>query len=88
MNANRNRTARNTSTPRRRVVLLIGLGALVSASATGCVTVRPEQRSILADPTMQMKSSSRDEVALQYVLENREGSFGGGSIEGGGCGCN
>ena len=27
-------------------------------------------------------------AALQHVLDNREGSYGGGSVEGGGCGCN
>ncbi len=71
-----------------RVVVLLGLGAFVLSTVSGCVTVRPEQRSILADPTMQMQSGTRDETALQHVLENREGSFGGGSVEGGGCGCN
>ncbi|MEZ4223708.1 MAG: DUF4266 domain-containing protein [Polyangiaceae bacterium] len=65
------------------LVLVVGV-----VGATGCATVRPEQRSILADPTMQLKSDSRDEAALQHVLENREGSYGGGSVEGGGCGCN
>jgi hypothetical protein len=25
---------------------------------------------------------------LQHVLDNREGSFGGGAVQGGGCGCN
>ncbi|HMR75159.1 MAG TPA: DUF4266 domain-containing protein [Polyangiaceae bacterium] len=74
--------------PHHRSVLTAGLFAFVLSFATGCVTVRPEQRSILADPTMQMKSSNRDEAALQHVLENREGSFGGGTVEGGGCGCN
>jgi hypothetical protein len=74
--------------PRHKCTLLVGLFAFVLSSATGCVTVRPEQRAILADPTMQMKSTNRDEAALQHVLENREGSFGGGAVEGGGCGCN
>lgn len=68
---------------------LLGLGLLaLIAFAAGCATVRPEQRSILADPVMQFESESPEEAQLQHVLENREGSFGGGSVKGGGCGCN
>jgi hypothetical protein len=58
------------------------------AAAAGCATVRPEQRSILADPVMQFEGEGNDEQAMQHVLENREGSYGGGTVEGGGCGCN
>ncbi|HEX9621149.1 MAG TPA: DUF4266 domain-containing protein, partial [Polyangiaceae bacterium] len=54
----------------------------------GCVTVRPEQRAVLADPTMQFEGERGEEAARQHVLENREGSFGGSTVEGGGCGCN
>lgn len=62
------------------VVLLVG--------ATGCVRVRPEQRAILADPIMKLGGDARARGARQHVLENREGSAGGGLVEGGGCGCN
>ncbi|HEY4102555.1 MAG TPA: DUF4266 domain-containing protein [Polyangiaceae bacterium] len=60
---------------------------LVVASA-GCATVRPEQRAVLADPTMQFDDQSADQAALDHALDNREGSTGGGSVKGGGCGCN
>jgi hypothetical protein len=63
------------------------LGAL-SSLASGCVTVRPEQRAILADPVMQFQGDPREAAQRQHVLENREGSFGGSSVQGGGCGCN
>ncbi len=55
---------------------------------TACATVRPEQRAILADPTMQYESNPLEEGARQHVIENREASYGGGSVRGGGCGCN
>lgn len=55
---------------------------------SGCVTVRPEQRAILADPKMRFQGDPRTAAELDHALENREGSFGGGSVEGGGCGCN
>ncbi|MEP7049689.1 MAG: DUF4266 domain-containing protein [Pseudomonadota bacterium] len=63
------------------VVWLVLLGA-------GCATVRPEQRAILADPTMQFDAPSPEQAALDHTLDNREGSTGGGSVKGGGCGCN
>lgn len=64
------------------------LWCVLSLLFTGCVTVRPEQRAILADPTMQYEASPLEEGARQHVYENREGTYGGGSVEGGGCGCN
>lgn len=54
----------------------------------GCATVRPEQRAILADPMMQFDEAHGNEEARERVLENREGAVGGGSVKGGGCGCN
>ena len=57
-------------------------------AASACVTVRPEQRAVLADPTMQFDSDPGDGAAREHVLENREGSSGGKSVKGGGCGCN
>jgi hypothetical protein len=64
------------------------LGAVLVFVATGCATVRPEQRAMLADPTMQFDAQSPDQAALDHALDNREGSTGGGSVRGGGCGCN
>lgn len=59
-----------------------------AGTVAGCATVRPEQRAVLADPVMQFNSEAREREALDHVLENREGSYGGGSVKGGGCGCN
>jgi hypothetical protein len=71
--------------PRRRDALIV---LALAAPSFGCATVRPEQRAILADPSMQFEGEESDERAMQRALENREGSFGGGRVEGGGCGCN
>lgn len=60
----------------------------LASLAFGCATVRPEQRAVLADPVMQFDSEPGEQAARQRVLENREGALGGGSIKGGGCGCN
>lgn len=61
---------------------------LASSTLGGCVTVRPEQRAVLADPTMQFNADPGEQAQLQHVLEDREGSYGGGTVHGGGCGCN
>jgi hypothetical protein len=62
--------------------------ALVLALVAGCVTVRPEQREFLADPSMTFGSGGQAEMDLDHVLENREGSAGAATVSGGGCGCN
>ncbi len=64
------------------LVLFVGLGS------AGCAGVRPEQRAILADPTMVPRSDPLEAEAREHVFDNREGAFGGGSVQGGGCGCN
>jgi hypothetical protein len=70
----------------RAIVLSVTL--LLALASASCATVRPEQRAILADPVMQFEDDSSEDEALQHALENREGSYGGGSVQGGGCGCN
>ncbi len=69
-------------------LLLGALGSALGLFSSGCATVRPEQRAVLADPVMQLESEPGEEAARRHVLENREGAIGGGSIKGGGCGCN
>ncbi|HEY6078326.1 MAG TPA: DUF4266 domain-containing protein [Polyangiaceae bacterium] len=71
----------------KQLGFVVGVTAL-ALSAAGCVTVRPEQRAVLADPSMQFDADPGDGAAREHVLENREGSSGGRSVKGGGCGCN
>jgi hypothetical protein len=66
-----------------RIVLVITL--LFTAS---CVTVRPTQRAVLADPIMQFEGDPIAAAQLRHAIDNREGSYGGGGVSGGGCGCN
>ena len=67
----------------RAIVALV-----IALAATGCVTVRPEQREVLADPAMVFGSGGDAAAQEEHVLSNREGSVGGGASMGGGCGCN
>jgi hypothetical protein len=66
----------------------LGLLSLSLVVLSGCATVAPEQRAILADPTMQFDAEGKHEGPLRHALENREGSMGGTGVQGGGCGCN
>ena len=53
-----------------------------------CVTVRPQQRAVLADPIMRFEGDPQAAAQLRHAIDNREGSYGGGGVSGGGCGCN
>lgn len=65
--------------------LLIALwGASVCA---GCVTVKPQDKELLADPAMIYGSGGVSTRQEDHVLENREAATSG-SASGGGCGCN
>jgi hypothetical protein len=81
---------RTTALTTRRLspLALLLVGVISGLAAAGCVTVRPEQRAVLADPTMRFEGEPGEKAAIEHVLENREASFGGGSVRGGGCGCN
>ena len=61
---------------------------LLSPSLVACVTVRPQERAILADPIMQFEGDPHASAPIRHALDNREGSFGGEGVTGGGCGCN
>jgi hypothetical protein len=55
---------------------------------TACATVKPQERAVLADPAMQFEGDGRGAAQLRHAIENREGSYGGAGVSGGGCGCN
>ncbi len=66
--------------------LLLMAALLLNLSA--CVSVRPEDKEHLAEPAMSFGDEGMSEQHEQHVLDNREGSTGGGDTRGGGCGCN
>ncbi len=74
--------------PARRVVVALGAVVLGLFASTGCVTVKATQRAILADPIMQFEGDPQASAQLRHAIDNREGSYGGGGVAGGGCGCN
>lgn len=57
-------------------------------ATTGCSTVKPQDKELLADPAMSYAAGGEAEVQEEHVLTNREGAAGAGRSSGGGCGCN
>lgn len=69
-------------------IVLISLLSISAFVSSGCVTVKATQRSVLADPIMQFEGDPQAAAQLRHAIDNREGSYGGGGVAGGGCGCN
>jgi hypothetical protein len=67
--------------------LLFAFVVVAGLASSGCATVKPWQRELLAQPGMSLDSNA-DVRAEQHMLESREASVGGFGGGGGGCGCN
>lgn len=55
---------------------------------SGCETVRPWERDILARDSMALDPAPMASSLRRHVRESREASAGGSDAQGGGCGCN
>jgi hypothetical protein len=69
---------------RLRVLVVL---AVLAAASTSCATVKPWQRSRLANPCMVFDSNGAQLTFDTHWLTSREGAAGGFGIQGGGCGC-
>ena len=63
------------------------LCALAAACLLGCANVKPYEREKLSDPIMDPGSHLAKQTLEQKFFSTREGSMGGGTGVGGGCGC-
>lgn len=61
--------------------------ALLLYFFSGCSTVKVYQRGNLGDPIMERKDVFAKQTLEQKFFSTREGSIGGASGIGGGCGC-
>jgi hypothetical protein len=71
---------------KRKIFIIAVAGMLMLGS--GCVHVKPWERSTLADYTMR---GDRDPLGValdEHMYFSREGGNGGRGVGGGGCGCN
>jgi hypothetical protein len=63
-------------------LLLAGLGI------TGCATVHPWDRDLLAKKSMRFVPLPHEMAVDDHIYFSKEGSTGGMDAAGGGCGCN
>ena len=61
-------------------------GAL--AALTGCASVQPWERDVLARPEMSLDANPLDAAIDDHIYFSKEASSGGQGFGGGGCGCN
>jgi hypothetical protein len=77
----------------KRPVRRLAQAALLFALATlagGCaaMSVKPWDRDLLAKPYMRFDPLPLETAVDAHVYFSKEGSTGGASVGGGGCGCN
>jgi Domain of unknown function (DUF4266) len=70
----------------KRLVLVL-MGTLGSILLMGCAVVKPYEREKLADPIMEVGGEFSKQTLEQKFFLTQEGSAGGPSGIGGGCGC-
>lgn len=63
------------------------LGVILVLGITNCASVQPWEREYLADESMQFDPNLVEAEWYLHVQEVMEGSRGGYSGTGGGCGC-
>ena len=75
---------------RARALLPLAAALAVLALTSGCAAtaVRPWDRDLLADPKMRFRPSPMMSSVDDHIYFSKEGSTGGASVAGGGCGCN
>lgn len=64
------------------------LALVLVMCGAGCANVKPWQRERLADYTMQPDRDPLGTAQAEHIWFSREEASGGGSVGGGGCGCN
>jgi len=62
--------------------------AMLLILGTGCATVKPYERELLADEMMTLEADGEADAATDHALDYREGGAALDGAEGGGCGCN
>jgi len=71
---------------------LLAAGLLSGCSSIGTALtyeeVKPWERGALAQDAMQPVIDSMDQNVDDHIYFSREATTGGGSVRGGGCGCN
>jgi hypothetical protein len=61
--------------------------ALLALTLSNCANVKPLDREVLSDPIMQIRPDDQGQKIEEQNRPRREGTVGGRSGVGGGCGC-
>ena len=69
-----------------KIFIVAAIGGLLLTS--GCANVQPWERGNLTEPTMQADLNPLAATQSKHIWFSREQATGGGSVGGGGCGCN
>jgi hypothetical protein len=73
----------------RSIDLLLAAGAI--AALAGCATIappKPWEKGDLARASMRFDTDRLEAKLTQHIYQSKEGAGGGGTVGGGGCGCN
>jgi Domain of unknown function (DUF4266) len=70
------------------LALISALGALSGCATVSVVRVKPWERGLLADPTMDPNRDPLATEMIEHVYFSREAAAGGRGVGGAGCGCN
>jgi hypothetical protein len=74
--------------PIYRLTLIVSSLSLAAVTFTGCKTVDPWERGILAEQFMNPDRDPLRNALAEHMWFSREAASGGRGIGGGGCGCN
>jgi len=69
-------------------LLRLSLALALAILASGCATVRPWDRNLLAEKGMSLNSCPMLHSIDDHIYFSKEASTGGQDVGGGGCGCN
>lgn len=68
--------------------LLFLIAGTIVLTTSGCAKVKPWQRGVLADYTMNADRDPLSVAFVEHMYFSREAASGGRGVGGGGCGCN
>jgi hypothetical protein len=73
-----------------RISIRLALVAAATATLAGCSSfgAKPWQHDLLAEKAMQVDPYPLETAMDDHIYFSKEGSSGGRSFAGGGCGCN
>ena len=73
---------------RRRAAPLLGTAILLALGGCAAPGAKPWERDLMAQKVMQLDAYPLEAAMDEHIYFSKEGSSGGRTYAGGGCGCN